>query len=206
MSITPRPSSASRSFSSAPSTLLRSSSVACCSSRTFSGRLELNRIASSAAETSVNGDHPHFDVDRTKPLLLAHAHGAAADELEHGDERDDRLQPVLGFEDQLDELNRAFVQSRGDGVELLLQGPGPPVDDQRPGRYAREHAVERLDQEVDVEGLLLPARLDRAYRRREGERLLLRALEKLAGDLLVGLVLLEPLAHLVLPAEELGLL
>src|SRR5205823_5949984 len=47
-------SSASRSFSSAPSIVLRSASVACCSSRTFRALLELKRIASSAADTSLD--------------------------------------------------------------------------------------------------------------------------------------------------------
>ena len=80
------------------------------------------------------------------------------------------------------------------------------MDDQGPRRYASQDAVESRDQEIDVERLFLPARLDRPRRRRERESFLLRALQQLAGDLLVGAVFLETLADLVLPAEELGLL
>src|SRR5437588_10636564 len=105
ISITPRPSRASRSVSSAPSTVFRSASVACWSSRTFSGRLELNRIASSVADTSFTLGFPRLDVNRPEPLLLADADDRASYELEHRDEGADRLEPVLRLEYELDELD-----------------------------------------------------------------------------------------------------
>src|SRR6266849_1041897 len=110
-------------------------------------------------------------MNRTEPLLLLYAHERPADEL--------------------DELYRTFAQAIGDEVELFLQRPGAAGDYQRTRWDTREHALERLDQEVHVERLLLPAGLEGPRRRRKRERLLLRALEQLARDLLVGAVLLE---------------
>jgi len=69
-----------------------------------------------------------------------------------------------------------------------------------------KHAVEGRNQEVDVEWRFLAAGLDRPRRRWKRERFLLRAFQQLARDLLVSAVLLESLPHLVLPAEQLGLL
>src|SRR4030081_3926633 len=99
ITITPRPSSAARSSTSACSTAVRSLSVACCSSRSLSGRLELNRIASTAADTSLSplgtGRLPRFDVDGTESFLLRDSHEGPPQQLEHRDEGDHRLEPVL---------------------------------------------------------------------------------------------------------------
>src|ERR1700680_2744806 len=100
ISITPRPSSASFNSSSACSTAVRSESVACCSSRSFSGRLELKRIASNAADRSLKRV-PGLDANRSETFLLLDAYQRPPQELEHRDENDDRFETVLRFENQL---------------------------------------------------------------------------------------------------------
>src|ERR1700681_4844146 len=142
ISITPRPSSAAFNSSSACSTAVRSESVACCSSRSFSGRLELKRIASIAAETSLICWMHRLHANGAEALLLAHSDERPAEQLEYGDKRHDRLQAVFGFQDQLHQLDGAPAEAVGDQVELLLQRPRPARDDQGPRRDAREHAVE----------------------------------------------------------------
>src|ERR1700686_2725288 len=103
--MTPRPSSAPRSSSSACSTAVRSESVACCSSRSLRGRLELKRIASSRAETSVTVRLRGFQVDGAKPILLADANERTAQQLQHGDEGHHGFEGVLRFGYQLHELD-----------------------------------------------------------------------------------------------------
>jgi len=46
------------------------------------------------------------------------------------------------LEYQLEELYRAGAQPFGDGIQLLIQRPGPPCDDKRARRDARKDAVE----------------------------------------------------------------
>src|ERR1700694_2860001 len=109
--MTPRPSSCSRSSSSACSTAVRSASVACCSSRSLRGRLELKRIASSAAETSLTGRLYCLDVDRAEALLLADAHKRSAEQLQDRDESHDCFETILRLQDQLHELDRSVPQT-----------------------------------------------------------------------------------------------
>src|ERR1700676_4858232 len=138
ITITPRPSSAPRSSSSACSTAVRSASVACCSSRSLRGRLELNRIASSVAEISLTGGVlPCLALGFPPPLPLAHDDQGSPEQLQDGDEGHDRFEAILRLQDQLHELDRAAAQAIGDEVQLLLQSPGPARDHQRTRRSAR---------------------------------------------------------------------
>src|SRR5207237_7461101 len=130
----------------------------------------------------------HLDRDRTESYLLSKTDQRAADQLQHREERDHGFETVLGFEDQLDQLDRSLTQPISDEVQFLLQRPGAALHVQRPRRNAREHAVERRDQEVDVERFFLTTGLDRPGRRRKRERFLLRTFQKLTRYLLIGAV------------------
>src|SRR5579859_7977209 len=154
-------------------------------------------MASTAAETSLTRALPRLDVDRPEAVLLPHGDQPTAQQLEHRDERDHRLQAVLGLQDELYQLDRTAAQPVAHEVQLLLQRPGAAGDDHGPWRDAGEHAVESNHQEPDFEGLLLAARLDGTRGRREGERLLQAALHQLSRHLLVDAILLEALAHLL---------
>src|SRR5437763_10676164 len=135
-SITPRPSSRPRSSSRAASTAAFSESVACCSSRTLSGRCEAKRIASSAAARSLTGSGSRLDLDGSEPLRLPDFDAAPAEQLEQGYEGDDRFQPVLRLQDQLHHVDRTLAETAFDQLQLLLQGPGPAHDAARPRRDA----------------------------------------------------------------------
>src|SRR5260370_21758815 len=100
ITITPRPSSAPRSSSSACSPAVRSESVACCSSRSLSGRFELKRMASRAAEISLTGRLlSRLDMDRTETLLLAHHDERSAQELQDRDEDHTHFTACLRYQD-----------------------------------------------------------------------------------------------------------
>ena len=144
-------------------------------------------------------------MDGTESFFLTHADGRPPDELQQGHESDHRLEAILRFQDELDQLDRSVPQPVGDQVELFLQRPGPAMDDQRPRWYTRKDAVERGNEKVDVQRLFLSARLHRSRGRGKRKCFLLRALEQLARDLLIRAVFLETLPHLILPPEELRL-
>src|SRR6266581_684882 len=144
MTMTPRPSRASRSSSRAFSVAALSASVAVCSSRSVRGRLELKRIASIVADRSLKRWFSRLDVDGAELLLLLDADQGAADELEHGHEGDHGLEPVLRFEDERHELDRPASQPVLDQLQLLLESPGPPGDHQRPRGDSCQDAVESI--------------------------------------------------------------
>src|ERR1700730_708847 len=145
---------------------------------------------------------PWLDADRPEAFLLPDADERPAQQLEHSDERDYGLEPVLGLEDQVEQLDRSLPQPPHDEVELLLEGPCPAADDHWSGRDARKHAVERHYEEPDLQRLLLACCLNRTRRRRECEGLVFDALHQALGHLLVSAVFLEPLATLLFPTEQ----
>src|ERR1700730_16074351 len=144
---------------------------------------------------------PWLDADRAEAFLLPDADERPAQQLEHSDERDHVLEPVLGLEDKIEKLDWSLAQPAHDEVELLLEGPCPAADDDRSWRNAREHAVERHHQEPDLPRLLLPSCLNAPRGRRECEGLFFGAHHQARGHLLVGAVLPEPLANLLFPTE-----
>src|SRR5438552_1958653 len=73
-----------------------------------------------------------LDPDLAEALALADPYGTAAEQLQDGHEGDHRLQAILGLQDHLDQVEGARSQPTFEQLQLALDGPGPPHEDERP--------------------------------------------------------------------------